>query len=214
MGAVSMGIPRSTCRRADGCGGNYRGEFLGSGSDVVEILDGERRPQHITESSGTRMEGGHRPLLRHLHGDGTAATMMAIAEALGLRCGRLLDPGRGFEPSAHVRRRRPPHRRHGMEDLTLDRILTPAAFDNAIKVHMAMGGSTNAIIHVVAMARRAGIALGMQRFDEISREIPVARQCPAVGKISDGGFLLRRRIARADAAAQGQARPVARTVTG
>src|SRR5207245_6978450 len=59
------------------------------------------------------------------------------------------------------------------EDLTPERILSSAAFDNAIKVHMAMGGSTNAIIHVVAMARRAGIALDMQRFDAISREIPV-----------------------------------------
>ena len=62
------------------------------------------------------------------------------------------------------------------EDLTLDRILTPAAFDNAIKVHMAMGGSTNAIIHVVAMARRAGIPLDMERFDELSRRDSGARQ--------------------------------------
>jgi dihydroxy-acid dehydratase len=59
------------------------------------------------------------------------------------------------------------------DDLTPQRILTPAAFDNAIRVHMAMGGSTNAIIHVVAMARRAGLSLDMQRFDQISREIPV-----------------------------------------
>ena len=66
------------------------------------------------------------------------------------------------------------------EDLTPQKILTPAAFDNAIRVHMAMGGSTNAIIHVVAMARRAGLPLDMQRFDEISREVPVHRQCAAV----------------------------------
>jgi dihydroxy-acid dehydratase len=59
------------------------------------------------------------------------------------------------------------------EDLTPAKILTPAAFDNAIKVHMAMGGSTNAIIHVVAMARRAGIAMDMDRFDQLSRQIPV-----------------------------------------
>jgi dihydroxy-acid dehydratase len=68
------------------------------------------------------------------------------------------------------------------EDLTLERILTPAAFDNAIKVHMAMGGSTNAIIHVVAMARRAGIALDMQRFDAISRQIPVLANVRPSGK--------------------------------
>ncbi len=68
------------------------------------------------------------------------------------------------------------------EDLTLDRILTPAAFDNAIKVHMALGGSTNAIIHVVAMARRAGLKLDMQRFDEISRDIPVIANIRPSGK--------------------------------
>src|SRR5262249_12606128 len=68
------------------------------------------------------------------------------------------------------------------EDLTLDRILTDAAFDNAIKVHMAMGGSTNAIIHVVAMARRAGIAMDMQRFDRISRAIPVLANVRPSGK--------------------------------
>jgi dihydroxy-acid dehydratase len=59
------------------------------------------------------------------------------------------------------------------DDLTPRKILTPAAFDNAIRVHMAMGGSTNAIIHAVAMARRAGIPLDMARFDQLSREIPV-----------------------------------------
>src|SRR6516164_9834857 len=59
------------------------------------------------------------------------------------------------------------------EDLTPNKVLTPAAFDNAIRVHMALGGSTNAIIHVIAMARRAGIKLDMARFDEISRRVPV-----------------------------------------
>ncbi len=68
------------------------------------------------------------------------------------------------------------------EDLTPDQILTPAAFDNAIKVHMAMGGSTNAIIHVVAMARRAGIPLDMERFDELSREVPVLANVRPSGK--------------------------------
>jgi len=68
------------------------------------------------------------------------------------------------------------------DDLTPQEILTPAAFDNAIRVHMAMGGSTNAIIHVVAMARRAGLPLDMQRFDEISRENPGARNVRPSGE--------------------------------
>src|SRR5262249_35529113 len=68
------------------------------------------------------------------------------------------------------------------EDLTPERILPPPAFDNAIKVHMAMGGSTNAIIHVIAMARRAGVALDIARFDRLSREIPVLANVRPSGK--------------------------------
>ena len=64
----------------------------------------------------------------------------------------------------------------------LPKILSAASFDNAIKVHMAMGGSTNAIIHVVAMARRAGIALDMNRFDELAREVPVIANVRPSGK--------------------------------
>jgi dihydroxy-acid dehydratase len=105
---------------------------------------------------------------------GTAATMMAIAEALGLSL-----PGASSIPAAdaaHPRMCAAAGRRivdMVWEDLTPQRVLTPTAFDNAIRVHMAMGGSTNAIIHVVAMARRAGLALDMKRFDELSREVPV-----------------------------------------
>src|SRR5665213_3639155 len=99
------------------------------------------------------------------------STMMAITEALGLSL-----PGASSIPAAdaaHPRMCSNSGRRivdMVWDDLTPQRILTKAAFDNAIRVHMAMGGSTNAIIHVVAMARRAGLALDMNRFDEISRE--------------------------------------------
>ena len=129
---------------------------------------------------------------------GTAATMMAITEALGLAL-----PGASSIPAAdanHPRMCGVAGRRiveMVWEDLTPDKILTPAAFDNAIKVHMAMGGSTNAIIHVVAMARRAGIPIDMERFDQLSRAGAGARQRAAVGQVPDGGFLLRRRPARA-----------------
>ena len=186
--------------------GNWRGEFLGSGSDVWKYWM-EKRAGNITEEQWSEMEGGIARSFGTCMVMGTAATMMAIAEALGLTL-----PGASSIPAAdsgHPRMCGAAGRRivdMVWEDLTPDRILTPAAFDNAIKVHMAMGGSTNAIIHVIAMARRAGIALDMQRFDQLSREIPGARQCPAVGKIPDGGFLLRRRPARADDGIAGQAR--------
>src|SRR5438105_9837988 len=109
--------------------------------------------------------------------------MMAIAEALSLSL-----PGASSIPAAdsnHPRMCGVAGRRivdMVWEDLTPAKILTRAAFDNAIKVHMAMGGSTNAIIHVVAMARRAGVNVDMQRFDRISRDIPVLANVRPSGK--------------------------------
>ena len=208
MGAISMGIPAIYVPAGPMLRGNWRGEFLGSGSDVWKYWM-EKRAGNITEEQWSEMEGGIARSFGTCMVMGTAATMMAIAEALGLTL-----PGASSIPAAdsdHPRMCGVAGRRivdMVWEDLTPERILTPAAFDNAIKVHMAMGGSTNAIIHVIAMARRAGIPLDMRRFDQISREIPGARQCPAVGKVPDGGFLLRRRPARADDGIAGQARSV------
>jgi dihydroxy-acid dehydratase len=143
----------------------------------------EKRAGNITDEQWNEMEGGIARSFGTCMLMGTAATMMAIAEALGLTL-----PGASSIPAAdsgHPRMCGAAGRRivdMVWEDLTPDRILTQAAFDNAIKVHMAMGGSTNAIIHVIAMARRAGIALDMQRFDQLSREIPVLANVRPSGK--------------------------------
>ncbi len=149
----------------------------------LEILDGEAGRQHHRRAVGG--DGGrHLPLVRHLHGDGNRRHH--DGDHRGARpdaAGRVLDPGRRFR---RIRACAP--RPAGASSTwcgrisRLDRILTPAAFDNAIKVHMALGGSTNAIIHVVAMARRAGLKLDMQRFDEISRDIPVIANIRPSGK--------------------------------
>jgi dihydroxy-acid dehydratase len=182
MGAISMGIPAIYVPAGPMLRGNYRGEFLGSGSDVWKYWM-EKRAGNITDEQWNEMEGGIARSFGTCMVMGTAATMMAIAEALGLTL-----PGASSIPAAdagHPRMCTVAGRRivdMVWEDLTLDRILTPAAFDNAIKVHMAMGGSTNAIIHVVAMARRAGVRLDMQRFDEISREVPVLANVRPSGK--------------------------------
>jgi len=143
----------------------------------------EKRAGNITEEQWNEMEGGIARSFGTCMVMGTAATMMAIAEALGLTL-----PGASSIPAAdsnHPRMCGAAGRRIvGMvwEDLTPEQILTKAAFDNAIKVHMAMGGSTNAIIHVIAMARRAGVPLDMARFDEISRDIPVLANVRQAGK--------------------------------
>jgi dihydroxy-acid dehydratase len=173
MGAISMGIPSIYIPAGPMLRGNWRGQYLGSGSDVWKYWT-EKRAGNIDDEEWNEIEGGIARSFGTCMVMGTAATMMAIAEALGLSL-----PGASSIPAAdsnHPRMCGVAGRRivdMVWEDLTPSKILTPAAFDNAIKVHMAMGGSTNAIIHVVAMARRAGIAMDMAHFDRLSRQIPV-----------------------------------------
>src|SRR5438034_5497541 len=182
MAAISMGIPAIYVPAGPMLRGNWRGEYLGSGSDVWKYWT-EKRAGRITEQQWNEMESGIARSFGTCMVMGTAATMMAIAEALGLTL-----PGASSIPAAdssHPRMCAAAGRRivdMVWEDLTPERILTPAAFDNAIKVHMAMGGSTNAIIHVIAMARRAGVALDIGRFDRLSREIPVLANVRPSGK--------------------------------
>jgi len=184
MGAISMGIPSIFVPAGPQLRGNWRGQHLGSGSDAWKYWD-ERRAGRISEAEWAELEGSIARSFGTCMVMGTAATMMAIAEALGLSL-----PGASSIPasdSAHPRMCSAAGRRiveMVWDDLTPQRILTPAGFDNAIRVHMAMGGSTNAIIHVVAMARRAGLKLDMARFDEISREAPV------IANIRPSGSLL------------------------
>jgi dihydroxy-acid dehydratase len=182
MGAVSMGLPAIYVPAGPSLRGNWRGETLGSGSDAWKYWD-EKRAGNISEKDWEEIEGGISRSFGTCMVMGTAATMMAITEALGLAL-----PGASSIPAvdaSHIRMCAAAGRRivdMVWEDLTPARILTPSGFDNAIRVHMAMGGSTNAIIHLVAMARRAGIALDMKRFDDISREIPVLANVRPSGK--------------------------------
>ncbi|MBO0764161.1 MAG: dihydroxy-acid dehydratase [Hyphomicrobiaceae bacterium] len=173
MGAISMGVPAIYCPAGPMLRGNWRGQPLGSGSDVWKYWD-EKRAGNITEADWADMESGVARSFGTCMTMGTAATMMAIAEALGLTL-----PGASSLPApdaGHPRMCAQAGRRiveMVWEEVTPARILTPAAFENAIAVHMAMGGSTNAMIHLVAMARRAGIPLSLDDFDRISRKVPV-----------------------------------------
>ena len=182
MGAISMGVPAIYIPAGPMLRGNWKGEFLGSGSDVWKYWT-EKRAGNITEDEWNEIEGGIARSFGTCMVMGTAATMMAIAEALGMSL-----PGASSIPAAdanHPRMCGVAGRRivdMVWEDLTPDKILTPAAFDNAIKIHMAMGGSTNAIIHVVAMARRAGIPVDMEKFDQLSRQVPVLANVRPSGK--------------------------------
>src|ERR1700735_3835157 len=182
MGAISMGLPSIYVPAGPMLRGNWRGNPLGSGSDAWKYWD-EKRAGKIGDAEWNEIEGGIARSFGTCMVMGTAATTMAITEALGLSL-----PGASSIPApdaSHPRMCAASGRRAVemvWEDLTPDKILTPAAFDNAIRVHMALGGSTNAIIHVIAMARRAGIALDMQRFDDISRQVPVIANITPSGK--------------------------------
>jgi dihydroxy-acid dehydratase len=173
MGAISMNIPAIFMPAGPMLRGNWHGQVLGSGSDSWKYWD-EKRAGRISEEQWAEIEGGIARSFGTCMTMGTAATMMAVAEALGFTL-----PGASSIPAPdanHPRMATQSGRRiveMVWEDLTPKKILTKGSFDNAIKVHMAMGGSTNCIIHLVAIARRAGIPLDMKRFDELSREIPV-----------------------------------------
>ncbi len=173
MGAVSMGLPFIYLPAGPMLRGNYAGGTLGSGSDAFKYWD-ERRAGTITETEWRGIEGGIARSYGHCMTMGTASTMTAIAEGFGLTL-----PGASSIPAAdanHQRMSTACGRRivdMVWEDLTPDQIITPASTENAVKVAMATGCSTNAIIHLIAMARRAGVPLELDDLDRIGRDTPV-----------------------------------------
>ena len=173
MGATSAGIPAIFVPAGPMLRGNYKGTVLGSGSDSWKYWD-ERRAGKLSKADWLGVEGG----IARSHGTcmtmGTASTMTAIIESIGMSL-----PGSSSIPaddSGHIRMAAESGRRiveMVWEDLTPSRIQTRAAYENAIKVAMAMGCSTNAIIHLIAMARRAGCDIGLDDFEKASRSVPV-----------------------------------------
>ncbi|SFH62859.1 L-arabinonate dehydratase [Albimonas pacifica] len=182
MGAVSAGLPFIYLPAGPMLRGNWQGKTLGSGSDAFKYWD-ERRAGTISEEDWKGMERGIARSYGHCMTMGTASTMTAIAEALGLCL-----PGASSIPAAdanHIRMSAECGRRIVemiWEDLTPDRILTAEAFDNAVAVAMATGCSTNAVVHIVAMARRAGVGLSLDDLDAKSRTTPVIANVRPAGK--------------------------------
>ena len=173
MGAISAGVPAIFVPAGPMLRGNWKGKVLGSGSDAWKFWD-ERRAGNISDKDWTEIEGGIARSHGHCMMMGTASTMTAIAETIGVTL-----PGASSIPAAdvnHVRMCADSGRRAVemvWEDLVPAKILSRAAFDNAIAVSMAMGCSTNAVIHVIAMARRAGHDVVLDDFDRVSRAVPV-----------------------------------------
>ncbi len=181
LGAISAGLPFLFVPAGPMLRGNFKGKVLGSGADGWKYWD-ERRAGTITQEEWLGVEAGIARSYGHCMTMGTASTMTAIAEALGLTLS-----GASSIPAAdanHIRMCCDAGRRvvdMVWEGLTPDRILTDLSIANAKVVAMAMGCSTNAVIHLIAMAQRAGVSLTLDDLDAASRSVPVLANVRPVG---------------------------------
>jgi dihydroxy-acid dehydratase len=172
MGAVSANLPAILVPAGPMLRGNWRGQILGSGSDVWKYW-AERRAGTLDECSWREMEDGIARSYGTCMTMGTASTMTSAVDALGLTL-----PGASSIPaadSAHARMATACGRRivdMVWEDLKPRDIVTTEALENSVTAAMALGGSTNAIIHLIAIAGRAGARLDLDRFDALSRRTP------------------------------------------
>jgi hypothetical protein len=173
MGAISIDLPAIFVPAGPMLRGNWHGEPLGSGSDAWKYW-AELRAGTIGEREWQEVEEGIARSFGHCMTMGTASTMTSVAESLGLTL-----PGAASIPAADANHPRMAERSGRRvvemvwEDLKPSKVLTREAFDNAITVIHALSGSTNAIIHLTAIAGRAGIELTLDRFDQIARTTPV-----------------------------------------
>jgi dihydroxy-acid dehydratase len=173
MGAASADVPAIVVPGGPMLNGMWRGQKIGSGTDTRRFW-AEKRAGNLTDEQWCEIEGCLSRSAGHCMVMGTASTMTSLTEALGMTL-----PGCANIPAADSHRLSIAEEsgkravEMAREGLRPSRILTPEAFDNAIRVNMAIGGSTNAIIHLVAIAGRLGIDLPLERFDQISREVPV-----------------------------------------
>jgi dihydroxy-acid dehydratase len=173
MGATSADIPTIMVSGGPMLNGHFRGQTLGACTDCRR-LTAEHRAGTLDTATYSAIEDGIVRSAGHCMVMGTASTMNSIAEALGIAL-----PGNGAIPAPDARRERlavHAGRRIvalAQEGIRPSRILTRAAFENAITLLCALGGSTNAVVHLPAIAGRAGIDLPLSLFDDISRRTPV-----------------------------------------
>ncbi len=172
MGAASADLPALMVTGGPMLAGNWKGHVLGSGTDGRKYFQ-EVRAGRLTEEQWCEIEGCIARSAGHCTVMGTASTMASMAEALGMAL-----PGNAAIPAVDSRRYQLAEAAGRRivemirEDLRPSRILTRQAFENAIQVDMAVGGSTNAVVHLLALAGRAGVPLTLADFDRISRQTP------------------------------------------
>jgi L-arabonate dehydrase len=182
MGAASMDVPSIMVSGGPMLRGMWKNEELGSGTDLWKHWD-ERRAGRMSNEEWNEMEGCISRSPGHCMTMGTASTMTSIAEALGM-----MLPGCASIPAADSRRQaiaEASGRRivdMVKEELRPSRILTPQAFENGIRLGVALGGSTNAVIHLVAVAGRLGFQIPLTQFDSLSRSTPYIVNVQPSGK--------------------------------
>ncbi len=182
MGAASVDLPTIVVSSGPMLNGKWRGKDIGSGTDVWKFSEEVRAGTMSTlefmaaESGMSRSPGVCMTM-------GTASTMASLVEAMGLSL-----PHNAALPAVDARRMALAHltgqRIVGMvkEDLRLSKVLTRQAFENAIVANAAIGGSTNAVVHLLAIAGRVGVELTLDDFDRIGRDIPCLLNCMPSGK--------------------------------
>jgi dihydroxy-acid dehydratase len=182
MGAFSMDLPTVYLPAGPMLRGNWNGRVLGSGTDTWKYA-AELKAGKITNMEWKGIETGIARSAGHCMTMGTASTMTSAAEALGLTL-----PGFSSIPAVDSR-----HAQYASltgkrivemvwEDLKPSDLLTDKSFDNAITTVLALGGSTNSIVHLIALARRAGLTLTLDRFDELARRTPVLANIRPAGE--------------------------------
>ncbi|GAB3571157.1 IlvD/Edd family dehydratase [Amycolatopsis endophytica] len=185
MGAASVDLPAIMVTGGPMLNGKFRGRDIGSGTDVWRLHE-EHRAGKLSAADLTEAEGCMSRSRGHCMTMGTASTMACLAEALGMQL-----PGSAAIPAVDSRRyalAQAAGRRAVElveEDLRPSRMLTRAAFENAVMVNAALGGSTNAVVHLLALAGRVGVALTLDDFERLTRDIPVL-----VDLMPSGRFLM------------------------
>jgi L-arabonate dehydrase len=182
MGAASCDIPTIGISGGPMLTGHYRGKQLGSGTGVWQMSE-DVRAGKMTREEFTAAESCMHRSKGHCMTMGTASTMASMVEALGVAL-----PGNAAIPAVDARRYRQAQLTGRRivemveEEINLSKILTRAAFENAIKTNAAIGGSTNAVIHLLAIAGRIGVKLELEDWDKLGSELPCLVNLQPSGK--------------------------------
>ena len=182
MGAASVDLPTIVVSSGPMLNGRFRGETIGSGTDVWRLSE-DLRAGKISEKEFFSAEAAMSRSAGACNTMGTASTVGSLCEALGVAL-----PGNASIPAVDARRRTMAHLAGRtivdlvMQSKPLSTFLTRAAFENAILVHAAIGGSTNAVIHLLALAGRCGVPLALSDFDTLSRGVPLLANLAPSGR--------------------------------